>query len=215
MKPPLILVDGSSYFYRAFHALPPLTTSKGFPTGAIYGVANMVKRLIKTYDPSLVAVIFDARGKTFRNDWYPEYKAHRPPTPPDLSMQFEPLLALLKAMGLPIISISGVEADDVIATLALQAAAQGLEVLISTGDKDMAQLVNQHISLINTMSNERLDPAAVEAKFGIRPDQIIDYLSLVGDSADNVPGVHKCGPPSIWKFRWIDCSRGSNTRQNW
>ena len=200
MKPPLILVDGSSYFYRAFHALPPLTTSKGFPTGAIYGVANMVKRLIKTYDPSLVAVIFDARGKTFRNDWYPEYKAHRPPTPPDLSMQFEPLLALLKAMGLPIISISGVEADDVIATLALQAAAQGLEVLISTGDKDMAQLVNQHISLINTMSNERLDPAAVEAKFGIRPDQIIDYLSLVGDSADNVPGVHKCGPKTAVKW---------------
>ncbi len=200
MTQPLILIDGSSYFYRAFHALPPLTTSKGQPTGAVYGVANMVRRLIKTYQPTHIAVIFDAKGKTFRDDWYPEYKAHRPPTPPDLSVQFEPLQTLLKAMGLPILTIPGVEADDVIATLALQASAQGMPVLISTGDKDMAQLVNHHITLINTMSDQKLDPAGVKTKFGVTPSQIIDYLTLIGDTSDNVPGVHKCGPKTAVKW---------------
>ena len=200
MIQPLILIDGSSYFYRAFHALPPLTTRNGQPTGAVYGVANMVKRLIKIYQPTHIAVIFDAKGKTFRDDWYPEYKAHRPPIPPDLSVQFEPLQTLLTAMGLPILTIPGVEADDVIATLACQASAQGMPVLISTGDKDMAQLVNQHITLINTMSDQKLDPAGVKTKFGVTPSQIIDYLTLIGDTADNVPGVHKCGPKTAVKW---------------
>jgi DNA polymerase-1 len=202
MTKPLILIDGSSYFYRAFHALPPLTNSKGQPTGAVYGVANMVKRLVKTYEPTHMAVIFDAKGKTFRDDWYPEYKAHRPPTPPDLSVQFEPLQTLLKAMGLPILTIPGVEADDVIATLALQASAQGMSVLISTGDKDMAQLVNNQITLINTMSDQKLDPAGVKIKFGVTPSQIVDYLTLIGDTSDNVPGVHKCGPKTAVK--WLE-----------
>lgn len=198
----LILVDGSSYFYRAFHALPPLTNSKGKPTGAIYGVANMVKKLLQDHPTSHVAVVFDAKGKTFRDDWYPEYKAHRPPTPPDLSVQFEPLVALLKAMGLPILIESGVEADDVIGTLALQAAKEGQTVLISTGDKDMAQLVGPHVTLINTMSMQTLDRAGVKTKFDVWPEQIIDYLTLIGDTVDNVPGVHKCGPKTAAK--WLE-----------
>lgn len=202
MATPLVLIDGSSYFFRAFHALPPLTNSKGQPTGAVYGVANMIKKLIKDYQPEKIAVVFDAKGKTFRDDWYPEYKAHRPPMPTDLTSQFEPLLALLKAMGLPLLIIDGVEADDVIGTLAHQATQQGMDVVISTGDKDMAQLVNQHVSLINTMSNYVMDIKGVQEKFGVKPEQIIDYLTLVGDSSDNIPGVHKCGPKTAVK--WLD-----------
>ncbi|KTD34606.1 DNA polymerase I [Legionella moravica] len=202
MKAPLILVDGSSYFFRAFHALPPLTNSKGQPTGAVYGVANMIKKLIKDYQPEELAVVFDAKGKTFRDEWYPEYKAHRPPMPVELSSQFQPLIQLLQAMGLPLLIIDGVEADDVIGTLARQATELGLPVVISTGDKDMAQLVNQHVSLINTMSNYSMDEAGVREKFGVAPEQIIDYLTLVGDSVDNVPGVTKCGPKTAVK--WLD-----------
>lgn len=197
---PIILVDGSSYFFRAFHALPPLTNSKGQPTGAVYGVANMVKRLIKDYDPEYIAVIFDAKGKTFREEWYPEYKANRPPMPSELSSQFEPLQAVLSALGLPLVSMSGVEADDIIGTLTKQATHQNRSVLISTGDKDMAQLVNQQVTLINTMSNQILDPEGVVTKFGVRPDQIIDYLTLVGDTSDNIPGVSKCGPKTAAKW---------------
>lgn len=199
---PLILVDGSSYFYRAFHALPPLTNSKGQPTGAVYGVANMIKRLIKDYQPAQMAVVFDAKGKTFRDEWYPAYKAHRPPMPQELSSQFEPLLALLKAMGLPLLMVDGVEADDVIGTLAHLASRQGLGVVISTGDKDMAQLVDEHVTLINTMSNQILDHDGVKEKFGVIPTQMIDYLTLVGDATDNVPGVSKCGPKTAVK--WLD-----------
>lgn len=202
MHSPLILIDGSSYFFRAFHALPPLTNSKGQPTGAIYGVANMVKKLIKDYQPEHIAVVFDAKGKTFRDALYPEYKAHRPPTPPDLSSQFQPLMDILAAMGLPLLIIDGVEADDVIGTLARAASDRGQEVVISTGDKDMAQLVNAHVSLINTMTNTRLDIAGVKAKFGVLPEQIIDYLALIGDSVDNVPGVSKCGPKTAVK--WLE-----------
>lgn len=200
MTRPLLLVDGSSYFFRAFHALPPLTNSKGQPTGAIYGVVNMVKRLIKDYQPERIAVIFDAKGKTFRDDWYPAYKAHRPPMPVELSSQFEHLLNILSAMGLPLLTIEGVEADDVIGTLACQASAQGVEVIISTGDKDMAQLVNEHVTLINTMSNQTLDVKGVKEKFGVTPQQIIDYLTLVGDTSDNIPGVNKCGPKTAVKW---------------
>lgn len=197
---PLILIDASSYFFRAFHALPPLTNSKGQPTGAIYGVANMIKKLIKDYQPEELAVVFDAKGKTFRDEWYPEYKAHRPPMPNELSSQFEPLLHLLEAMGLPILVIEGVEADDVIGTLAQQAIAQKIPVIISTGDKDMAQLVNEHIWLINTMTNFRMDIQGVKEKFGILPSQMIDYLTLIGDSVDNIPGITKCGPKTAVKW---------------
>jgi DNA polymerase-1 len=197
---PLILVDGSSYFYRAFHALPPLTNSKGQPTGAVYGVANMIKRLIKDYQPKQMAVVFDAKGKTFRDDWYPAYKAHRPPMPVELSSQFHPMIELLKAMGLPLLIVEGVEADDVIGTLAHQATLQGLPVIISTGDKDMAQLVDDNVTLINTMSNQAMDHNGVIEKFGVKPQQIIDYLTLVGDVTDNVPGVSKCGPKTAVKW---------------
>lgn len=200
MTAPVILIDGSSYFFRAFHALPPLTNSKGQPTGAIYGVANMIKKLIKDYQPQKLAVVFDDKGKTFRDEWYPEYKAHRPPMPQDLSSQFQPLIQLIKAMGLPLLIVEGVEADDVIGALAAQATKLGQEVLISTGDKDMAQLVNQHVTLINTMSNTLLDMNGVKEKFGVAPEQIIDYLTLIGDSVDNVPGVNKCGPKTAVKW---------------
>jgi DNA polymerase-1 len=200
MKAPLILIDGSSYFFRAFHALPPLTNSKGQPTGAIYGVANMIKKLIKDYQPTELAVVFDAKGKTFRDEWYPEYKAHRPPMPQELSSQFQPLIQVLQAMGLPLLIIEGVEADDVIGTLALQATEKGIPVVISTGDKDMAQLVNEHVSLINTMSNYSMDIPGVQEKFGVTPEQIIDYLTLVGDTVDNVPGITKCGPKTAVKW---------------
>ncbi len=202
MSTPLILIDASSYFFRAFHALPPLINSKGQPTGAIYGVVNMIKKLIKEYQPTQIAVVFDAKGKTFREEWYPEYKAHRAPTPPELSVQFEPLVKLLKAMGLPLLIVEGVEADDVIGALAHQANEQGMDVLISTGDKDMAQLVNERVTLINTMTNKLMNRAGVKEKFGVYPEQIIDYLALMGDSVDNVPGVHKCGPKTAAK--WLE-----------
>lgn len=200
MTTPLILIDGSSYFFRAFHALPPLTNSKGQPTGAVVGVANMIKKLIKDYQPKELAVVFDAKGKTFRDEWYPEYKAHRPPMPQELSSQFQPLIQLLQAMGLPLLIVEGVEADDVIGTLARQATERGMPVVISTGDKDMAQLVNEHVSLINTMSNYSMDIAGVKEKFGVSPEQIIDYLTLIGDTVDNVPGVTKCGPKTAIKW---------------
>jgi DNA polymerase-1 len=198
--PPLILIDASSYFFRAFHALPPLTTSKGQPTGAIYGVVNMIKKLIKDYQPEQIGVVFDAKGKTFRDDLYPEYKANRQAMPDDLKSQFAPLLSLIQAMGLPLIMVEGVEADDVIGTFARQASADNLAVLISTGDKDFAQLVCKNITLINTMSNTILNPDAVKVKFGVAPEQIIDYLTLVGDSIDNIPGVPKCGPKTAAKW---------------
>ncbi len=197
---PLILVDGSSYFFRAFHALPPLTNSKGQPTGAIYGVANMVKRLIKDYQPERFAVVFDAKGKTFRDEIYPQYKANRPPMPEDLSSQFHPLYDLLAAMGLPLIMEAGVEADDVIGTLAKHATSKGINVIISTGDKDMAQLVDKQVTLINTMTDKNMDEAGVVEKFGVKAEQIIDYLTLVGDSVDNIPGVPKCGPKTASKW---------------
>ncbi|KGP62915.1 DNA polymerase I [Legionella norrlandica] len=200
MKPPLILIDGSSYFFRAFHALPPLTNSKGQPTGAIYGVANMIKKIIKDYKPEEIAVVFDSKGKTFRDEWYPEYKAHRPPMPQELHSQFQPLVQLLQAMGLPLLIVDGVEADDVIGTLAKQATDQGIPVVISTSDKDMAQLVNEHVSLINTMSNYSMNIEGVKEKFGVAPKQIIDYLTLIGDTVDNIPGVTKCGPKTAVKW---------------
>ena len=199
-KKPLILVDGSSYLYRAFHALPPLTTSTGKPTGAVLGVLNMLQKLIAEHDPDRIAVVFDAKGKTFRDEMFEEYKANRPPMPDDLRAQIEPLLDSIDAMGLPLLRVSGVEADDVIGTLASRAAGAGLPVLVSTGDKDMAQLVDDRISLVNTMTGSRLDPAGVVKKFGVRPDQIIDYLALVGDSSDNIPGVPKVGPKTAAKW---------------
>ena len=199
-KPPFILVDGSSYLFRAFHALPPLTNSSGQPTGAVYGVINMLKKLVNEYQPEHMAVVFDAKGKTFRNDLYKEYKANRPPMPDDLRVQIEPLHDLVEALGYPKLVIKGVEADDVIGTLATQAEALGMDVLISTGDKDMAQLVSDKVSLINTMNNSLMTPSTVEEKFGVRPDQIIDYLALVGDSADNIPGVPKVGPKTAVKW---------------
>ncbi len=199
-KPPFILVDGSSYLYRAFHALPPLTTSKGQPTGAAYGVINMLKKLMAEYQPEYMAVVFDAKGKTFRNDLYKEYKAHRPPMPDDLKSQIEPLHELVDALGLPKLVIPGVEADDVIGTLAKQAAEQGMDVLISTGDKDMAQLVNDKITLINTMSNTLMNPDGVVEKFGVPAEHIIDYLALIGDTSDNIPGVPKVGPKTAVKW---------------
>ncbi|WP_258807752.1 DNA polymerase I [Pseudidiomarina sp. CB1] len=190
---PFILVDGSSYLFRAFYAPPHITTSAGEPTGAIFGVVNMLRSLIKKYHPSHMAVVFDAKGKTFRNDMYEEYKANRPPMPDDLRSQIAPLHAIVKALGLPLLCIDEVEADDVIGTLARQAGEQGRFTLISTGDKDMAQLVNEHVMLINTMTNTLLDDAGVKEKFGVEPSQIIDYLALMGDSSDNIPGLPKVG----------------------
>ncbi len=199
-EPPLILVDGSSYLYRAYHALPALTSSDGEPTGAIYGVVNMLRRLLNEYGPERMAVVFDAPGRTFRAAIYGDYKANRPPMPDELAQQIEPLKALIAALGLPLVSIEGVEADDVIGTLARAERARGGHVLISTGDKDLAQLVDGGTTLVNTMSNEVLDAAAVERKFGIPPERIIDYLSLVGDTSDNIPGVPKCGPKTAVKW---------------
>ena len=192
-KTPLILVDGSSYLYRAFHALPPLTNSKGLPTGAVKGVINMMRRLQKDYPESTVVVVFDAKGKTFRDDMYSEYKANRPPMPDDLRLQIEPIHNIIQAMGLPMLVIDGVEADDVIGTLAIQAAAIAQPVVVSTGDKDIAQLVNQHITLVNTMTNTVLDRAGVIEKFGVPPELIIDFLALLGDKSDNIPGVPGVG----------------------
>ena len=190
---PFILVDGSSYLYRAYHAFPPLTNSKGEPTGAMYGVLNMLRSLIIQYKPSHVAVVFDAKGKTFRDELYEEYKSNRPPMPDDLREQIEPLHEMVQAMGLPLLSITGVEADDVIGTLALKAASDGRNVLISTGDKDMAQLVTPNITLINTMTNVILGPDEVKEKYGVPPELIIDFLALMGDSSDNIPGVPGVG----------------------
>ncbi|WP_449356146.1 DNA polymerase I, partial [Alishewanella longhuensis] len=192
-KNPLILVDGSSYLFRAYHSPPHLTNSKGEATGAIYGVVNMLKSLLKQYQPSQMAVVFDAKGPTFRNEMYSEYKAHRPPMPDDLRSQIAPLHKIIEAMGLPLLCISGVEADDVIGTLARQASAAGRHTLISTGDKDMAQLVDQHVTLINTMTNTLLDPESVQEKFGVGPELIIDYLALMGDKVDNIPGLPGVG----------------------
>ncbi len=199
-NPPFVLVDGSSYLFRAFHALPPLSNTKGEPTGATVGVINMLRKLIADYQPEHIAVVFDAPGKTFRDDLYPEYKANRPPMPDELREQIEPTLDIIRAMGLPLLIIDDVEADDVIGTLARQATEQGIETLVSTGDKDMAQLVNQHVTLINTMTDTLLDEAGVQAKFGVRPDQMVDFLALTGDSVDNIPGVPKCGPKTAAKW---------------
>ncbi|WP_394564384.1 DNA polymerase I [Pantoea sp. SGAir0180] len=190
---PLILVDGSSYLYRAYHAFPPLTNSAGEPTGAMYGVLNMLKSLLVQYSPTHVAVVFDAKGKTFRDELFEHYKSHRPPMPDDLRSQIEPLHEMVRAMGLPLLAVSGVEADDVIGTLALEAEKKGYSVLISTGDKDMAQLVTPAITLINTMTNTILGPEEVEQKYGVPPALIIDFLAMMGDSSDNIPGVPGVG----------------------
>ncbi|MBA6336333.1 DNA polymerase I [Colwellia sp. BRX8-7] len=199
---PLILVDGSSYLFRAYHVpyLQALSTKDGQPTGAITGVLNMLKSLKKNYPNGNVIVIFDAKGKTFRNDMYPEYKANRPPMPDDLRTQIAPIHEIVAAMGLPLLVIDGVEADDVIGTLAEQASKAGIDTVISTGDKDMAQLVDKHVTLINTMTDVKMDVDGVIEKFGVRPDQIIDYLALMGDKVDNIPGVNKCGPKTAVKW---------------
>jgi len=196
----VILVDGSSYLFRAFHALPPLVTSQGQPTGAIKGVISMIRRLQSDFPMAKIVVVFDAKGKTFRSDLYPDYKANRPPMPEELRTQIEPIHRIIEQMGLPLVVEPGVEADDVIGTLAWRAAAEGQQVLISTGDKDMAQLVNANVTLMNTMTDQYLDEAGVVSKFGVRPNQIIDYLALVGDTVDNIPGVHKCGPKTAVKW---------------
>ena len=197
---PVVLVDGSSYLFRAYHAMPPLNNSKGMPTGAIKGVVNMMRSLAKDYANANIVVVFDAKGPTFRNEMYAEYKAHRPPMPDDMRPQIEPIHQIIKAMGLPLLVISGVEADDVIGTLATQATAQGIDTLISTGDKDMAQLVSPHVGLVNTMTNTYLNQDGVLEKFGVRPDQIIDYLAICGDTADNIPGVPGAGPKTAVKW---------------
>ena len=196
----LVLVDGSSYLYRAFHALPPLVTSRGQPTGAVKGVINMIRALMKSCGHSNIAIVFDAKGKTFRNEIFKEYKAHRPPMPEDLRSQIKPIHNIIGAMGLPLLVIEGVEADDVIGTLSLQATDEGINTLISTGDKDLAQLVNQRVTLINTMTNEILDPDGVVKKFGVEPCRIVDYLALMGDKSDNIPGVPGVGPKTALKW---------------
>jgi DNA polymerase I len=197
---PLVLVDGSSYLYRAFHALPPLTNSRDEPVGAVLGVVNMLLKLLEEHAPEHFAVVFDAKGKTFRDDLYAEYKANRPPMPDELSAQVGPLLEVIEALGLPILQVSGVEADDVIGTLARQAAEAGMDTLVSTSDKDMAQLVNERVTLVHTMSGTTLDPAGVVEKFGVPPERIVDWLALVGDSSDNIPGIPKCGPKTATKW---------------
>ncbi|MFZ2628061.1 MAG: 5'-3' exonuclease H3TH domain-containing protein, partial [Rugosibacter sp.] len=198
--PTLLLVDGSSYLYRAFHALPDLRNSANEPTGAIRGVLSMLRVLEADYKADYRAVVFDAKGKTFREDWYPAYKAHRPAMPEDLAAQIPLLHECIRAEGWPLVMIDGVEADDVIGTLAHAATAAAIDCVISTGDKDLAQLVNHHVTLINTMSNERLDEAGVLAKFGVPPERIVDYLALVGDTVDGVPGVNKVGPKTAVKW---------------
>ena len=198
--PPVVLVDGSSYLFRAYHALPPLTTSKNHPTGAIKGVVSMLRRLEQDFPGSKIVVVFDAKGKTFRHDLYEAYKANRPPMPEDLAMQIEPIHDIVRAMGLPLLIVPGVEADDVIGTLAYEATSKGIDVVVSTGDKDMAQLVSDHVTLINTMTETAMDRDGVIEKFGVTPEQIIDYLALVGDKVDNIPGVNKCGPKTAVKW---------------
>ncbi|MEK6211009.1 MAG: DNA polymerase I [Pseudomonadota bacterium] len=196
----LLLVDGSSYLYRAFHALPDLRNRNNEPTGAVYGVLNMLRRLRKETAADYIACVFDAKGKTFRDDWYAEYKANRPPMPEDLVAQIEPLHQSVRATGWPLLMVDGVEADDVIGTLAKQAEAKGVHTVISTGDKDITQLVSPTVRLVNTMSNENLDEKGVEEKFGVKPEQMVDYLTLIGDSVDNVPGVDKVGPKTAVKW---------------
>ena len=199
-SPLVVLVDGSSYLFRAYHALPPLTNSKGQPTGVTYGVVNMLRRLERDYPDAHVAVVFDAKGPTFRHDTFAEYKANRPPMPDDLAVQIAPTLELVRALGLPLLVIDGVEADDVIGTLARRAAARGERVLISTADKDLAQLVDQRVNLVNTMTNTVLDVAGVQEKFGVPPERIADFLALTGDTVDNIPGVPKVGPKTAAKW---------------
>ena len=199
---PLVLVDGMGYLFRAFYALPPLTTSRGEPTGAVRGVLSMLYKLLDDYEPERIAVVFDAPGKTFRDDLYSDYKANRPPFPPDLKAQIEPVLEAVEAMGLAILRIDGVEADDVIGTLADKASRAGLTTVISTSDKDMAQLVDERTSLVNTMTDTEMDPEGVREKFGVAPDRIVDYLALVGDKVDNIPGVPKVGPKTAVK--WLE-----------
>ena len=198
--PPVVLVDGSSYLFRAYHALPPLMTSKNQPTGAIKGVVSMIRKLEQDFPGSKMVVVFDAKGKTFRHDMYEQYKANRPPMPEDLGVQIPPIHEIVRAMGLPLLIVEGVEADDVIGTLAFEATSKGIDVVISTGDKDMAQLVSDHVTLINTMTDTRMDREGVVEKFGVTPEQIIDYLALVGDKVDNIPGVNKCGPKTAVKW---------------
>ncbi|MBX3625190.1 MAG: DNA polymerase I [Rhizobacter sp.] len=198
---PLLLVDGSSYLYRAYHALPDLRGPGGVPTGAIHGMVAMMKKAVQDVKPSHAVCVFDAPGKTFRDDWYPEYKAHRSPMPEPLVQQIEPIHEVVKLLGWPVMMVDGVEADDVIGTLSCIAAKAGQRVIISTGDKDLAQLVNEHVTLMNTMSNEKLDVAGVTEKFGVPPERIVDYLTLMGDAVDNVPGVEKVGPKTAAK--WI------------
>ncbi|MCY4657500.1 MAG: DNA polymerase I, partial [Gammaproteobacteria bacterium] len=199
---PLILVDGSSYLFRAFYALPDLRTARGQPTGAMRGVISMLQKLCDDYPESSVVVVFDAPGKTFRDEIYGEYKATRAAMPDDLRSQIGPLHELIQVMGLPLLVVPDVEADDVIGTLAKQASEKKIDTIISTSDKDLAQLVNEHVTLMDTMKNEFLNPDGVVAKFGVRPDQIIDYLALMGDKVDNIPGVEKCGPKTAVK--WLD-----------
>ena len=196
----LVLIDGSSYLYRAFHALPSLTNAQGEPTGALHGVLTMILKLLRDEQPAHIAVVFDAPGKTFRDEMFAEYKANRPPMPDDLRSQVQPILDAVEAMGLPLLCISGVEADDVIGTLCAHGEQAGLNVLVSTGDKDLAQLVTDKVTLINTMNDSRLDRDAVKAKFDVYPEQIIDYLGLVGDTSDNIPGVPKVGAKTAAKW---------------
>ncbi|AIP66029.1 DNA polymerase I [Burkholderia thailandensis] len=196
----LLLVDGSSYLYRAYHAMPDLRGPGGEPTGALYGIINMLRRMRKDVSAEYSACVFDAKGKTFRDDLYADYKAHRPPMPPDLALQIEPIHSAVRALGWPLLMIEGVEADDVIGTLAKRAEQHGMNVIVSTGDKDLAQLVTDRVTLINTMTNEALDRDGVLAKFGVPPERIVDYLSLIGDTVDNVPGVEKCGPKTAVKW---------------
>jgi len=199
-SPPLVLVDGSSYLYRAFHAMPKLSNSRGEPTGAVYGVVNMLRRLLKDYSPAHIAVVFDAKGKTFRDELFAEYKAHRPPMPDELVAQIEPLHAIVRALGLPLLQVEGVEADDVIGTLARAAARAGQDTLISTGDKDMAQLVDAHVRIVDTMKEQVYDREGVTGRFGVTPEQMVDYLALVGDTSDNIPGVAGVGPKTAAKW---------------
>src|SRR5699024_9026482 len=194
---PLILIDGSSWLFRAYHVLPPLTTQDGRPTGAIHGMSNMLRRCLRDYDAERIVVVCDAPGKTFRSELFPDYKAHRPPVPEELSDQFDGITAIVCALGLPLIQEAGVEADDVIGTLA---ARDDGEVLIVTSDKDMAQLVNERVHLLDTMKDKRTDIDGVRDKFGVGPECIIDYLALVGDTSDNIPGVPKVGPKTAAKW---------------
>jgi DNA polymerase-1 len=199
-KPTLYLVDGSSYLYRAFHALPNLTNSQGEPTGALLGVANMLRRLLNEEQPERIAVVFDAKGPTFRHELYPEYKANRPPMPAELRGQVEAILEFTRLLGLPLLQVEGVEADDVIGTLVRAAEEAGMDCVISTGDKDMAQLVSDRTTLTNTMTATATDRAGVKQKYDVTPEQFVDFLALTGDTSDNIPGVEKCGPKTAAKW---------------